>query len=186
VSDLYLPLEPSIRLSPRDHAQIVALLGSGQVELADGVERRFLECVEIDRRRADGKEWTAHECVALCARACVKMGLRTPDIEHAVKAQQQNCLVALRRVLRVGALGEGSALCAFLAFRGDVPHVIKQKLEKAWSIEPGAAVWCAVRCLAELTTRTVLTSVDVHEAVRQVRDRIGDPAGGERTIWLPN
>lgn len=197
----YRPTPGNIVLPAHVKAQIVEALGKLAPPTKDGARQD--ECwrriVEKDAK------WALHEAVAICAIACLKMGLETPDVMAAVMGQRD--AFRARRIAELGTavfttphelefivekmrpLGTTKAetpeLIVFLSHRGAPPMDLARLVERSIGYDGGGhAVYFAIRVLAGLCLATEVTPVDVHEAVRQVRDRFG-PGQGERRIFLP-
>jgi hypothetical protein len=180
VSGYRLPALTKNVLTPDQRLQLLQKLGDLTAYCPAQVDVPYWWAMRKDQW------WTAHESVKLAALACEKLGLETTEIEMAVRFQRDT-LVRLEKLI---LLARNEAVAAeriqFLAHRGDGPAAIHEAIVSAARHDMEWAIYTAIRCLAVMCTRTVLNPVDVHEAVRQVRDRYGRAGDGERRIWTPS
>ena len=177
----YRPIDPTANvLTPERRAMLIAMLSDGSLVCPNGIDKLWFDVFQQD------PWWAAHEAVRMCAVACYKMGLRTPEIEHCVRLQRDFLIRSERLVIPPPNEAMAKERTEFLAHRGDPPRWIRRLLLKAVSRDAEWSTYTSSRVLATMTARTFVNPVHVHEAVRQVRDRLGAEGRGERKIWMPN
>lgn len=129
--------------------------------------------------------WTAHVAGRMCGIACDRMGLSPLDIEFAVRAQRDAIAKDRSQVLRPRDAAVAHERISFLTHRGEAPGDIERPLQAAFKADAGWTIYCAVEFLASMLCVEPITTTDIHEVVRQWRDRWSGTQN-ERRIWTPS